>query len=84
MAAVDIVRLESFGWRPEPRAISRDPLPPLRLARPRCADEAAFHLLLAPMLEREEMRADDDLERPRMALREVNEAIIQILASRQC
>jgi len=38
----------------------------------------AFHLLIAPMLERaEEVRAGDDLERPRMALREVRDAIIQ-------
>ena len=76
-----MVRLESLGRRPESRAtwlIPRGSKPLLKLASPRCADMVAFHLLLAPMLERaEEVRAGDDLERPRMALREVRDAIIQ-------
>ena len=78
-------RLESLGWRPEPRAtwlIPRGSNPPLKLVSPRCADMVAFHLLLAPMLERAEVRAGDDLERPRMALREVRDAIIRELVLR--
>jgi hypothetical protein len=37
----------------------------------------AFHLLLAPLFERAEVRAGEDLERPRKARREVKDAIIQ-------
>ena len=80
VAAVDMVRLKSLDWRPESRAawlIPRGSKPLLRLVRPRRADMVAFHLLLAPMLERAEVRAGDDLERPRMALREVKDAIVQ-------